>query len=188
LSGISGKGNNMILFEFSQNQPESLEDALNTHDILYSTGFDICVLSTSYKGFGYYKQIHIWITPSDFENANLMILLGYILLGHPDWKHGIIKIFALYEESDMERKRTQIKELIMTGRLPISFNNINLISLKKDSNDVKETISNTSIDADLTIIGFRSEKIKTEGNVVFTGYDKLGNILFVSSNKEKEIN
>ncbi len=187
LSGISGKGNNMILFEFSQNQPESLEDALNTHDILHSTGFDICVLSTSYKGFGYHKQIHIWITPSDYENANLMILLGYILMGHPDWKNGFIKIFAIYDASEMERKRDHIKELIQEGRLPISFKNINLIPLNQDSSNVKETISNTSVDADLTIIGFRGEKIKTEGNRLFTGYDNLGNILFVSSNKEKEI-
>jgi amino acid transporter len=187
LSGISGKGNNMILFEFSQNKPESLEDALNTYDILYATGFDVCVLRTSYKGFGYKRQIHIWITPSDFENANLMILLGYILLGHPEWKNGLIKIFALYEKSDMERKRDQIKELIQTGRLPISFKNINLIPMKNDSDDFKDTITNTSGDADLTIIGFRIEKIKTEGNGLFTGYDNLGNILFVSSNKEKEI-
>ncbi|MDA3822502.1 MAG: hypothetical protein PF450_07845 [Bacteroidales bacterium] len=177
----------MILFEFSQNQPESLDDALNAHDILHSTGFDMCVLSTSYKGFGYFKQIHIWITPSDFENANLMILLGYILLGHPDWKHAIIKIFALYEESEMERKLIQIKELIKTGRLPRSFNNIILSHLHKEKEDVKETISNTSIDADLTIIGFRNEKVKTEGSTIFTDYNKLGNILFVSSNKEKEI-
>ena len=187
LSGISGKGNNMILFEFSQNQPDTLEDALNTYDILHATGFDICVLSTSYKGFGYHKQIHIWITPSDFENANLMILLGYITLGHPEWKKGIIKIFAIYDESEMERKRDQIKELIRSGRLPISYKNINLISMNRDSNNVKETISRTSVDADLTIIGFRREKIKTEGNMIFTGYDNLGNILFVSSNKEKEI-
>jgi solute carrier family 12 sodium/potassium/chloride transporter 2 len=187
LSGISGKGNNMILFEFSQNNPGSLDDALNTHDILRATGFDICVLSTSYKGFGYHQQIHIWITHSDYENANLMILLGYITLGHPDWKKGIIKIFAIYDESEMERKRDQIKELIRSGRLPISFKNINLIPMNRDTNNVKETISKTSMDADLTIIGFRGENLKTTGNRLFTGYDNLGNILFVSSNKEKEI-
>ncbi len=186
LSGISGKGNNMILFEFSQNQPDSLEDALNTNDILYSTGFDICVLSTSYKGFGYYRNIHIWITPSDYENANLMILLGYILLGHPEWKNAEIKIFALYNETDMERKRNQIKELVKEGRLPISIKNINLIPLN-EAHNVKETISNISMDADLTIMGFRNEKLKTEGSSIFTDYDKLGNILFVSANKQKEI-
>ena len=80
----------------------------------------------------------------------------------------------------------QIRELIKTGRLPISFNNINLIPMEEPG-EVKEKISNTSIDADLTIIGFNSEKIKTSGYDVFTGYDKVGNVLFVSSNKEKEI-
>lgn len=186
LSGISGKGNNMILFEFSQNQPDTLEEALHTQDILHATGFDICVLSTSYKGFGYKKQIHIWISPSDFENSNLMILLGYIIMGHPEWKDGFIKIFALYDGLDFVQKREEIQELIKTGRLPISINNINLIPME-EQDKVKEIISSTSIDADLTIIGFNSEKIKASGYDVFTGYDKLGNILFVSSNKEKEI-
>jgi amino acid transporter len=186
LSGISGKGNNMILFEFSQSQPESLEEALNTTDILHATGFDICVLCTSYKGFGYKKQIHIWLTPSDFENGNLMILLGYIIMGHPDWKEGYIKIFALYDVEELERKSEELKGLIKTGRLPISFKNINMIPLQ-EKDKTKEIISSTSLDADLTIIGFRSEKIKTAGIDLFTGYDKLGNMLFVSSNKEKEI-
>ena len=176
----------MILFEFSQNQPESLEESLDSLHILHATGFDICVISTSYKGFGDKKQIHIWITPTDYENANLMILLGYILMGHPEWKDGYIKIFALYDGMEIERKSEEIRELIKTGRLPISFKNINLIHMK-DPEKVKEKISDTSMDADLTIIGFNSEKIKATGYDVFTGYDKLGNILFVSSNKEKEI-
>lgn len=186
LSGISGKGNNMILFEFSQNNPEALKEALNTHDILHATGFDLCILCTSYKGFGYKRQIHIWITSADYENANLMILLGYIILGHPEWKNGLIKIFALYSENSVSDRKKDLNNLIKSGRLPISANNINLINLKKDEN-TRETICNTSIDADLTIIGFRNEKIKTEGTSLFTDYNRLGNILFVNSNKEKEI-
>ncbi len=46
---------------------------------------------------------------------------------------------------------------------------------------VAEIATNQKVQADLTIISFNSEKIKT------SGYDKPGNILFVSSNKEKEI-
>lgn len=186
LSGISGKGNNMILFEFSQNKPEALKEALNTHDILHATGFDLCILSTSYKGFGYKRQIHIWITSADYNNANLMILLGYIILGHPEWKNGLIKIFALYSGKSDNNRKKDLNDLIKSGRLPISPNNINLINLDKDE-DTRDTICNTSIDADLTIIGFRNEKIKTEGISLFSDYDRLGNILFVNSNKEKEI-
>ena len=83
---------------------ESLEEALNTHDIIYATGFDLCILSTSYKAFGYKKQIHIWIQPDDYDNANLMILLGYIILGHPEWKEGIINIFASISPREADRK------------------------------------------------------------------------------------
>jgi hypothetical protein len=176
----------MILFEFSQTNPEALEEALNTQDILHATGFDLCVLSTSYKGFGYKKQIHIWITSADYENANLMILLGYIIMGHPEWKNGYIKIFAIHNRNSISQKRKDLNDLIKSGRLPISPNNIKLIPMESDENK-REIISRTSMDADLTIIGFRHQKIKTEGISLFTDYDRLGNILFVNSNKEKEI-
>jgi amino acid transporter len=187
LSGISGKGNNMILFEFSQSQPELLQEALNTHDIIYATGFDLCILNTSYKGFGYKKQIHIWITQADYDNANLMILLGYIIMGHPEWKEGYIKIFALHRPEEAQLKREQLASLIREGRLPISLGNINLISAVEDS-DHRELIGATSQDADLTLIGFRHDALREDGYSLFTGYDKLGNVLFVSANKKKEIN
>lgn len=186
LSGISGKGNNMILFEFSQSNPEALVEALNTHDILYATGFDLCVLNTSYKGFGYKKQIHIWITSTDYDNANLMILLGYIILGHPEWKKGIIKIFAIYQPEEADRKKAELKALIKEGRLPISLANVSLISADRDK-ETREIIGEISMDADLTIVGFRHEQLKTEGYKLYTGYDRLGNVLFVSANKKKEI-
>jgi amino acid transporter len=186
LSGISGKGNNMILFEFSRTNPETLIEVLKNHRLLESTNFDICVLNTSYKGFGYKKEIHIWISIMDFENANLMILLGYIILGHPEWRKGHIKIFATHPPDDMDRKRTDLLNLIKSGRLPISPSNVELIPVESVT-DPKAIISIKSLDADLTIIGFRSELIKAEGIKLFSGYEDIGNILFVSSTKEKEI-
>ena len=186
LSGISGKGNNMILFEFSRTNPESLIEVLKNHRLLESTNFDLCVLNTSYKGFGYKKDIHIWISIMDFENANLMILLGYIILGHPEWSKGQIKIFATHPHDDMDRKRNDLLDLIKSGRLPISPSNVELIPVDSDTNP-KAIISKKSVDADLTIIGFRSELIKAEGIKIFSDYEDIGNILFVSSTKEKEI-
>ncbi len=56
-----------------------------------------------------------------------------------------------------------------------------------EETNTKSIISQKSIDADLTIIGFRNELIKAEGFKIFTDYENLGNILFVSSTKEKEI-
>jgi hypothetical protein len=115
-----------------------------------------------------------------------MILLGYIIMGHPEWKDGIIQIFAIYQPEEADRKREELRELIREGRLPISMANINLISAHLDKKN-RELISDTSMDADLTIVGFRHERLKTEGYKLFTGYDRLGNVLFVSANKKKEI-
>ncbi len=184
LSGISGKGNNLILFEFSKTEPDTLKEILPNYKMMESAGFDVCILDTSYKSFGYKREMHIWIRPDDFENANLMILLGYIILGHPDWKKGFIKIFALFPTEHVEDKRQQLMDLVKDGRLPISPSNIEMVPYEKGNR--KKTISDYSEDADLTLIGFRNEMLKGSFEF-FEGFDDLGNILFVSANKAKDI-
>ncbi len=185
LSGISGKGNNLILFEFSRTDPQNLKEITSNYGIVESAGFDICILNTSYKSFGYKNEIHIWISPEDYRNANLMILLGYIILGHPDWKKGKIKIFALYPEKSMEEKRKQLLELIKTGRLPISTSNVTMIPY--ETGNRKQAIKKYSSDADLSLIGFTSEMLKNIEELS-EGYEDLGNILFVGANRVKTIN
>ncbi len=184
LSGISGKGNNLILFEFSRTEPDTLQEILPNYKMMESAGFDVCILNTSYKSFGYKREMHIWIRPDDFENANLMILLGYIILGHPEWKKGVIKIFALFPTEQVVDKHQQLIDLVKDGRLPISPSNIEMIPYEKGSR--KKVISELSSDADLTLIGFRNEMLK--GSLqYFEGFSDLGNILFVSANKAKDI-
>jgi amino acid transporter len=187
LTNISGKVNNMVVFEFSRTEPESITEVLSNFQLLESTYFDICVLNTSYKSFGYKKEIHVWISSEDYENSNLMILLAYIILGHPDWKKGFIKIFAAYPKSQLETQKDAILALIKSGRLPISPSNISLIPLEENEN-TKETVARYSVDADLTIIGFNylhDNSIEAEG--LFNGFGDVGNILFVSATKAKEI-
>lgn len=187
LSGVSGRGNNTILFEFSRTDTSNLKRSLENYALIFSTGFDICILSSSYKGFGYKKEVHVWITTYDYENANLMILFAYILLGHPEWKNGIIKIFSIYRENELDEKRDSLLKIIKSGRLPISPGNIELIPYDRERG-TKQLISQRSMDADLTIVGFRQDMVKAKGMDIFTGFDdNMGNVLFVNSQKEKEI-
>jgi hypothetical protein len=186
LPGISGKENNMMLFEFPRRAPERLEDVINNFHLMKAVDFDVCILGSSEKGFGFKQEIHIWITANDYANANLMILLGYILLGHPEWKKGVIKIFALYPENKVAQQKKYLLRLITSGRLPISTSNIELIPKRLDSN-VKDIINSHSQDADLTIVGFKRNQ---DGDVpisTFSGYKGLSNILFVNATKEKTI-
>ena len=185
LNSISGKGNNMILFEFSHTEPDALKNALDNYSLIQSGAFDVCILNTTYKGFGYHQTIHIWISEKDYDNSNLMILLAYIILGHPDWKNGVIKIFSLTPQEDVDHKKAALMELIKSGRLPISPSNVELIPFE-NGKDPHRIISRYSEDADLTIVGFTTHDMK-RGLDYFTSFNDTSNILFVNAYKDKEI-
>ncbi|WP_075590310.1 APC family permease [Labilibacter marinus] len=185
LSGISGKGSNLILFEFPSDNPKSLQNALDNYTLFNSCKMDVCFLNTSLKGFGYKKEIHVWIGRHDFYNANLMILLAYITLGHPDWKKGFIKIYSLAPSKDFDEERKKWLDLIKSGRLPIASGNVQMIPFNEGDNK-ENIIRKQSHDADLTIIGFSSKDINN-GTERFTQYDGMGNILFVNAYRKKEI-
>lgn len=188
LRTVSGKHNNMILFEFSRTDPDRLNDTMSNYKLLNTTGFDVCILNTSYKGFGDHREIHVWIKSEDYSNANLMILMAYVVLGHPDWKRGLIKIFVLTSPENRQKRWIELAKRVKTGRLPISLKNIELVN-DTDQTDRKAIISQYSADADLTIIGFNNYELADQvGHFnVFQGYENMGNILFVSSNSQKVI-
>jgi hypothetical protein len=48
-------------------------------------------------------------------------------------------------------------------------------------------VNERSASADLTILGFRGEMLKRLGEEVFLGYDRPGDLLFVNTLKEIEI-
>jgi amino acid transporter len=186
LPGIAGTDNNLLLFEFSKHQPDDLQDIVDNFKLIRSVDFDIIILASSERGFGLFKEVHIWLTHTDYDNANLMILLAYILLGHQDWAEAEIKIFALYPEDTCDEELQRLYQLIEAGQLPISRNNIEVIARKGDR-DTRSIINEKSQDADLTILGFREEAVKRKGQAVFEGFEDIGNVLFVNAAEQKEI-
>ncbi|MBT8318427.1 MAG: amino acid permease, partial [Lutibacter sp.] len=185
--GISGKANNMMLFEYKKGQHEWLSTIIDNYSILKTANYDLGILATSDKGFGYKRDIHIWIRKVDYENANLMILISYIILGHPDWKNGQIKIFATFKKEDLLKEQSNLIELTSTGRIPISANNIHVLPLDENKNRT-DLINEYSADADLTLIGFHESIMKSENPIeFFEGYNALGNILFIHTLTSKFI-
>ncbi len=186
LPGIAGTENNLLLFEYHKNHPDNLTDILDNFGLIQSVNFDLLILGTSEKGFGLKQQIHIWLTPRDFQNANLMILMAYILMGHPDWKEASIRIFAVFPEESIEHERERLFLLIQAGRLPISLQNVEFISQKADTS-TRTIIKAKSAAADLTIVGLIERAIEHYGLRAFEGFDKIGNVLFVIAAESKEI-
>ncbi|NRB47902.1 MAG: amino acid permease [Saprospiraceae bacterium] len=186
LPGISGTENNLLLLEFSKQQPTNLKDIVDNFKLVKSVNFDVIILGSSERGYGLKKSIHIWITSNDYENASLMILLAYIILGHKEWKGGQIKIFAVYPEESCNEEREKLHSLVEAGQLPISINNIETIP-RKQAIDIHTIIKEKSKDADLSIIGFRDELVKHDGAALFAGYEGIGNCLFVNAARQKNI-
>jgi MFS family permease len=186
LPGMSGSENNLLMFEYSKALPENLNKIVDNFKLIKSVDFDVIILGSSERSFGFKHEIHIWITSNDYENANLMILLAYIILGHRDWNHGHIKIYAVFPEEHLNEERERLSMLVQAGKLPISEKNIRVIPRKPDI-DLKAMISEKSQGADLTIVGFRDEVVKGSGATLFEGYDDIGNVLFVNAADQKMI-
>ncbi|MGI6342172.1 MAG: hypothetical protein ACOXZ9_04245 [Bacteroidales bacterium] len=186
--GIAGMENNMVIFEYLKSDPEAdLKDIITNFRMVNAGGFDVCILGTSRKPIIYKNGIHIWVPSFDTENTNLMILLGFIIMGHPSWKKANIKIFNICYPHETEEIRKNMNELISSGRLPITETNIEII--ERDENvSVKEIINKRSLDAGLTMLGFNENAFKKDDDIsFFEGYDNVGNVLFVHSNGEKVI-
>ncbi|NKI25343.1 amino acid permease [Arenibacter sp. 6A1] len=186
LPGIAGKENNLLLFEYHKSHPDNLKDIVDNLGLIKSVDFDLIILASSERGFGLKKQIHLWISPYDFDNANLMILLAYILLGHPDWKEATIKIYAIFPEDSITEERERLFLLIQNGQLPIAPKNIEFIA-QKSASSIKNIINEKSKNADLTIVGFIEKGVEHVGSKAFDGYEQIGNVLFVNASESKEI-
>jgi amino acid transporter len=186
LPGISGMENNMVLFEFDKEESTNLTQIIDNFKLVRAGKFDICILGSSRRKTALSGGIHIWIQSTDAENSNLMILLSFIILGHPDWKKQEIKIFDICMETNVEKVREKLLELISTGRLPIMEQNINIIQ-RQEHVSAKSLINEQSKDAGLVMVGFRAEQLKHDEKELFEGYTDIGNVLFVNSFREKEI-
>jgi len=186
IPGVAGMENNMVIFEFDKEKPDNLKKVIENFALVNSGRFDICILACSEKPMVMKNGIHVWIHSLDTDNSNLMILLSFIILGHPELKRTEIKIFALCYQKELEKTHAELKELVVVGRLPISEKNINVI-IQPEGVPARKLIAEKSKNAGLTLIGLREEMIKHEKEAVLMGYDELGTILFVHSKKQKAI-
>ncbi|MDR0364473.1 MAG: amino acid permease [Bacteroidales bacterium] len=183
---ISGMENNLVIFEYDKNHPDELKRVFDNINLAKAGDFDICIFAGSEHATRYKNGIHVWIRDTDGKNTNFMILLGYIIIAHPDWKKSHIKIFITSPKEEKEDLRKDLKERISAGRFPITLNNIEIVQLTNHYS-FKEAVTEYSKPAGLTIIGFREEIIKHNPMEFFTGFDEIGDILFVNASKAKEI-
>ncbi|MFC1848703.1 amino acid permease [candidate division CSSED10-310 bacterium] len=184
IPGVSGMENNSILFEFHQDNPADIEDIIKGLKFADIVDFNICVLRSSERHFGFKRSIHIWLTPGDYRNANLMILLGYIIIGHREWKGATIDIFASYDERELKKQVGRLNTLIDQGRIPISHKNVQKIPWKQEEETFEALVSQHSEDADLVMVGFSLTKLKDEKGDFLSRFENIKDLIFVRAGQK----
>jgi len=186
LPGISGMENNMVIFEFDRENPDSLQEIVENFSLVNAGMFDVCIFGSSKRSINFKNDIHVWIRSNDYENSHLMILLSFIIQGHPAWRRSEIKIFDVCSQENEEETRKNLQDLVKTGRLPITSKNIQVL-VEDSVPDPRMLVSEHSSAAGLCIIGFQAGVLKKRGVRAFDRFDNLGNILFVNAHSQKEI-
>jgi hypothetical protein len=184
IPGISGMENNSILFEFREDDPAGISEIIEGCNFASYVDYNLCVLRSSERHFGYKKNIHIWLTPGDLRNANLMILLAYILLGHPEWDGGEIDLYVAFEKKELNKEVLRLNKLIDKGRIPISHKKVKKIPWNKRAKSYEALVSENSQLADLVMMGFSVTKLQQDKGAFFKRFDTINDVLFVRAGQQ----
>lgn len=181
MPGVSGMANNTLLLEFGRHDgPEVLEEVVSGIVMAGVPCMNRLVLRHSENFFGTRKSIHVWLTWHDARNANLMILLSYILLGHRDWQGAEVSLFAAYPRKEVKERADEINDMISEGRLLISEKNV-LVIPTNDGIDFERLVEVRSANADLVLLGFTDVRLAQKREELFLRFPSLHDVLFVSA-------
>ncbi|NND70127.1 MAG: amino acid permease [Rhodothermales bacterium] len=182
--GVSGLPNNTVMFEFSEHdEPEVITECVDSALFAASTRKTLLVLRHGDFHFGEKRRIHIWLTWNDQNNANSMILLSYVLIGHPDWANAEISVYAALPKDQVETRKEDFKKLITEGRLPVSEKNVKFLSVD-DVDSFRRLVARLSGEADLVLVGFNVGGLQTRREAVFSNHPSLRDVLFVHAPHE----
>ncbi len=179
--GISGMENNTVLFELSRHDGEEvLQEVYDGCLFAAATEMDILVLRHGDHFFSSNSRIDIWLTWHDYRNANLMILLSYILVAHPQWNDAEIRILAAFPEERASEESQQLQEMITTGRIPVSHRNLTIFPTD-ETVDFSRLVYEHSARSDLVIFGFTLPRLQDKGPKLFLRHPDLTDVLFVNA-------
>lgn len=186
--GVSGLSNNAAMFELSvHDDNRAAEELVQLVTFAAHAEMSVLVLRHGDFHFGDCNRLHIWLTWNDSLNANLMILLGYIILGHPDWARADVRVFAALPSERVEGEREAFRKRMADGRIPVPARNIRFMAV--DSLETfRDQVAERSQDADLTIVGFDLEGLAERGADLLYKHPGLKDVLFVYTSHRVPIN
>jgi amino acid transporter len=185
--GVSGLENNTVLLAFAAASAQATVDE-TAEDVRFSAsvGKNVVVLRYGDTGFGRRRAVHLWLTWNDEPHAALMVMLGYILLGHRDWRRSKIHVFAALPSDRIEEWRGRFLRMIEQGRLPISPKNIRFLAVDS-AERFQGLVESHSSEADLVLRALSHETLTESGSQALLRHPGLRTVLFVTSSQKVTI-
>lgn len=181
MPGISGLPNNCLLLEFDSQRPEEMGETVEGARIAVDTGFSALILRSTRHRFGYRSSIHLWLTEDNFDSAPLMLLLAYIIVGHPEWKRAEIRLFECCDLTSTEHQPHDLSQLLSEERLPISAKNRTTIGYQ-NGEELEREVAKRSSRADLVITGIPPATLRSDAAAAaLRRYESTNDVLFVSA-------
>ena len=176
--------NNCILLEFKKENLDELDEVAQGAHLAVDLRFNALILCSTEYRFGYRSSIDVWVTEDDLNNAPMMLLLAYIIVGHSEWKRASIRLFACSETRNAEREADRLSALMTEGRLPISRQNVTSVSYS-NKEDLAQAVAHHSCETDLVIAGLTAGNLNSEGLAqTLHPYEAANDILFVHATEQ----
>ena len=183
MPGISGLPNNCVLLEFDKEHPEEVEETLRGARLAADSNFNVLVLRSAKYRFGYRSSIHIWMTEDNLSNAPLMLMLAYIIVGHPEWRRAEIRFFACLDSEHAEQETHHLSDMMTVGRLPISRQNVTSVCCATQE-ELEQEVATLSSKADLVIAGMTAGTLRSDqAEESLRAFGGANDVLFVHSSE-----
>ena len=187
MRGVSGLPNNCVLFEFDKQRPEEIAEVAQGAVLASQSVFNVLILRSTPYRFGYRSSIHLWVTEETLDCAPMMLLLAFIIVGHPEWRRAEIQLFACFDSLEADQEKDRLAVLLSDGRLPISSQNVTAVQCA-DSAVLEVEVGRRSAEADLTITGLLAPDVEADrASQALMRLDKANDVLFVLANERVSI-
>jgi hypothetical protein len=143
-------------------------------------GKNLLILRHGERDFGRQRNIHVWLTWHDEDNAKLMMLLAHILTGHDDWRKAETTVWAAFPGERAASEGKRFRDTLERGRMPVHPRNVRFLSVD-DGASFRDLVERSSSEADLVIMGLTLERLRDGGADRLLRHPSLGEVLFVSA-------
>ncbi len=179
--GVSGMENNTVLFGIRHDDNDEVLGEVVEHGLFSANvGKNVLVLRHGDAGFGRRRTLHLWLTWDDDHHAALMVMIGYILLGHKDWRGATIHVFAAIPSDRIEEAHQRFSTMLADGRLPISSKNVRFLPVNS-AEEFSGLVESHSANADLVVRSLRRATLESSGADALKRHSGVKGVLFVCS-------